>query len=81
MVEWLRLHASTAKSMSLIPGWGTKILHATQHDQEKQTNKQDLCSNRKSDTCVLQTNSPESYFLLFVPLGQITLDFALEPDK
>ena len=39
VVEWLRLHASTAKSMSLIPGWGTKILHATQHDQEKQTNK------------------------------------------
>ena len=63
------------------PGWGTKILHATQHDREKKLNKQDLFSNRKSDTCVLQTNSPEGYFLLFVPLGQITLDFALEPGK
>ena len=28
-VQWLRLHAPSADGMGLIPGWGTKILHAT----------------------------------------------------
>ena len=28
-VHWLRLHASTAGGMGSIPGWGTKIPHAT----------------------------------------------------
>ena len=28
MVQWLRLHASPAGVMGLIPGQGTKILHA-----------------------------------------------------
>jgi len=28
-VHWLRLHTSTAGGMGSIPGWGTKILHAT----------------------------------------------------
>ena len=32
-VQWLRLCASTAKSMSFIPDWETKILHATQRSQ------------------------------------------------
>ena len=31
MVQWLRLHACTAGGMGLIPGQGTKILHALQH--------------------------------------------------
>ena len=34
MVKWLRLHASTAGSMGLIPGWGTKILNAMGHGQK-----------------------------------------------
>ena len=29
-VQWLRLQVSTAGGMGLIPGWGTKILHAMQ---------------------------------------------------
>ena len=29
-VQWLRLHASTARGAGLIPGQGTKILHAMQ---------------------------------------------------
>ena len=28
MVQWLRLHASTAAGMGLIPGWGIKIPYA-----------------------------------------------------
>ena len=28
MVQWLRLHASTAGEVDSTPGWGTKILHA-----------------------------------------------------
>ena len=28
-VQWLRLCSSTAEGMGLIPGWGTKTLHAT----------------------------------------------------
>ena len=32
-VPWLGLQASTAGSMSSIPGWGTRILHAERHSQ------------------------------------------------
>ena len=31
MVQWLRLLAPNAGSMSSIPGWGTKIPHAVPH--------------------------------------------------
>ena len=31
VVQWLRLHASTAGDTDLIPGQGTKVLHATLH--------------------------------------------------
>ena len=34
-VHWLRLRASPAGSMGLIPGQGTKILHARPHSQKK----------------------------------------------
>ena len=34
MVQWLRLHASNARGMSLIPGQGTEIPHAMQHGQK-----------------------------------------------
>ena len=30
VVQWVRLHASTTEGTGLIPGWGTKIPHATQ---------------------------------------------------
>ena len=35
VVQWLRLHAPSAGSLGSIPGWGTKISHATQHGQIK----------------------------------------------
>ena len=34
-VQWLKLHTSTARSMGLTPGWGTKILHAMQRGKKK----------------------------------------------
>ena len=39
--QWFRLCAPNAGSMGLIPGLGTKILHARWHSQKmnKQTNK------------------------------------------
>ena len=33
--QWLRLCASNAEGLGLIPGWGTKIPYAEQHDQKK----------------------------------------------
>ena len=35
VVQWLELPASTAGGTGLIPGQGTKILHAVQHGQKK----------------------------------------------
>ena len=36
-VQWLRLHASTARGTGSIPGWGTKITQAAQHGQKQKT--------------------------------------------
>ena len=33
--QWLRLHAPNARGMGSIPGWGTKIPHATGWGQKK----------------------------------------------
>ena len=38
VVQWLRLHSPNAEGTGLIPGWGTKIPHATQHSQIKREN-------------------------------------------
>ena len=35
VVQWLRLHASTAEGTGSIPGGRNKISHATRHDQKK----------------------------------------------
>ena len=35
MVQWLRLHASTAEGTGLIPGQGTKILYSLSCGQKK----------------------------------------------
>ena len=37
MVQWLRLHASTAVGVGSIPGWGTKIPHALGCGQKLKT--------------------------------------------
>ena len=38
-VQWLRLHTSTAGGAGFIPGWGTKIPHATCRRQKQKQNK------------------------------------------
>ena len=35
VIQWLRLCASNAGDVGLIPGQGTKISHATWHGQKK----------------------------------------------
>ena len=44
VVQWLRLCASNAGGMGLIPGQGTKILHASRCGKEKKKKK------KKKDT-------------------------------
>ena len=39
VVQWLRLPASTAGGTGLIPGQGTKILHAAWRGQKKKKEK------------------------------------------
>lgn len=35
VVQWLRLHASTARSRGSIPSWGAQIPYTAQHSQYK----------------------------------------------
>ena len=35
VIQWLKRHTSTVRGMGLIPGQGTKVLHATWHGQKK----------------------------------------------
>ena len=35
MVQWLGLHASTTGGTGSLPGWGTKVPHATLRGQKK----------------------------------------------
>ena len=37
VVQWLRLHAFTARNTSSVPGWGIKIPHASWPKTNKQT--------------------------------------------
>ena len=39
MVQWLRLHTPNARDIASIPGWGTKISHATQCSKKKKKKK------------------------------------------
>ena len=50
MVQWLRIRASTAKGMGLIPGQGTKTVHAVGHSQY--INKEVDRSIKRPVTCI-----------------------------
>ena len=43
----LRLWASNARDMGLIPGWGTKIPHVVWHGQEHETFFFKYCQNKE----------------------------------
>ena len=47
LVQWLRLCASNAGDVGLIPGWGTKISHAMWHGQKKKKEKKDIYLKKK----------------------------------
>ena len=50
-VQWLRLHASNAGAVGLIPGWETKIPHVMQHGQKiKKKIKKETKRSRESET-------------------------------
>ena len=38
-IQWLKLCTSSVRAVGLIPGWGTKISHATKHGQKRKKNK------------------------------------------
>ena len=53
-VQWLRLHASNAGGEGSVPGWGTKIPHATRHGQKNpQKTKQNKPTEKKKKQGVL----------------------------
>ena len=58
MVQWLRLHASTAGGMGSIPGQGTKIPHALRHGQKKKKKRQFVTHRFQEEghntTCTMQ---------------------------
>ena len=46
VVQWLRLQASTAEGTGLIPGRGSKILHAMQYGKKKKKPFENTACNR-----------------------------------
>ena len=50
VVQWLGHYASTAEGTGSLPGWGTKILHATQCGGKK---KKKLVKNKTKQTLIL----------------------------
>ena len=47
VVQWLRLWVSTAGGQGLIPGWGTKNLHALQCNQKKKEKNLEINKEKK----------------------------------
>ena len=56
MVQWLKLRTSNAGSTSLIPGWETKVLHATGHGQKKKK----ITLKKKSSIPILHPSAFDS---------------------
>ena len=50
LVQWLRLHASTARGVGLMPGQGTKILHAMQPKKPPKKQGRNFSSFKKMET-------------------------------
>ena len=56
VVQWLRLHTSTAGGGGSIPGQGTKISHALGHGQKRKGGKHiSLFGNTNEGTTELKT--------------------------
>ena len=59
-VQWLRLHASNAGAVGLIPGWETKIPHVMQHGQKI---KKKIKKQREAER--VRHPSPSTWMLSF----------------
>ena len=55
MVQWLRLHASNARSTGLIPGLGTKIPHAACRGQVSRMSSHTLLMVMQNCTALWKT--------------------------
>ena len=66
VVQWLRLGASDARGMGLIPGRGTKIPHALWHGQ-KYINKNQVTSHTSLNFLVLLELSDDLEKRICVP--------------
>ena len=64
-VQWLRLRAPTTRDVGLIPGWGTRIPHASRRGQrKKQENKKtEKMISRGEELEVLALHSPVSFLV------------------
>ena len=83
-VQWLRLHASTAGRMGLIPGWGTKMPHTMSRKQTTTTKifnlsfhchfsgvKMQICPGRKNDFVLIYGSFLPDARLLFCWLARL----------
>ena len=71
VVQWLRLHASTAGGGGSIPGQGTKIPHALGHGQKKKKKRREvyLFGNTNKGITELKTFRSVSYRIEGFPGG------------
>ena len=71
-VQWLGFSISIAKALSLIPGWGIKILQAMQHSQpppckkKKERNPDTITIIEVINIFITSKNFPVSLFVLFL---------------
>ena len=77
MVQWLRLHAPNAGGPDLIPGQGTKILHATSCRKKKLNNNEKI-----SEEVPLENSEAASLCQspLRLPEGSLISTFSVVPD-
>ena len=61
MVPWLRIHFCKAGDAGSIPGWGTKIPHAT----EQLNNRKSMCLNERSYMLQLRLNAAYIYIYIY----------------
>ena len=83
MVHGLGLHASTTEGIGLIPGLGTKILHASRRSQKKKKEKKNMGEGHQENRALIllticTTKGREGPFLkgllslIYSPFLQIT---------
>ena len=62
MLQWLRVCGSKAEGVGSVPGQGTKIPHATQQGEKKQTNKLRTKSQREKNVILKLEKGSRIFF-------------------